>query len=72
MFRRADEMAKKQTPKAIQEKKLLMAIRLELPIADYHRLEQQARQLGLTRASYARMAVLQRVRADEVKASNGH
>ncbi len=60
-------MARKRAPKvpAIQEEKAQMAVRLELPIADYRRLERQARKLGLTKASYARMAVMKTITADE-------
>jgi hypothetical protein len=61
------DMAKKRAPKmpAIQEEKSAMAVRLELPMADYQRLERQARKLGLTKASYARMKVMQGITADE-------
>jgi hypothetical protein len=44
-----------------------MAVRLELPMEDYKRLERQARKLGLTKASYARMKVMQGIAADEGK-----
>jgi hypothetical protein len=50
---------------AADEKKTQMAVRLELPLADYKRLDHQAKALGLTKASYARMAVMERLRADE-------
>jgi hypothetical protein len=42
-----------------------MAVRLELPIGDYRRLERQARKLGLTKASYARMIVMKGIAANE-------
>ena len=60
-------MVRKRAPKvpAIQEPKAQMAVRLELPIEDYRRLEHQARKLGLTKASYARMAVMKTITADE-------
>ena len=60
-------MARKRAPKvpAIQEEKATMAVRLELPTEDYRRLEKQARKLGLTKASYARMKVMQGIAADE-------
>jgi hypothetical protein len=53
-------MAKKGAKKVIatHEEKTSMAVRLELPIADYQRLETHARRLGLNRASFARMAIL--------------
>jgi hypothetical protein len=45
-------MVRKRAPKvpAIQEPKAQMAVRLELPIEDYRRLERQARKLGLTKS----------------------
>jgi hypothetical protein len=60
----------KRTPKveAIPEDRSAMAVRLELPMEDYLRLEKQARKLGLTKASYARMKVMQGILADEGKA----
>jgi hypothetical protein len=62
-------MAKKRTPKmqTTQDEKTQMAVRLELPIGDYQRLERQAKALGLTKASYARMAVMKSLKADEEK-----
>lgn len=59
-------MPRKRVPKmpAIEER-TQMAVRLELPMADYKRLEKRARELGLTKASYARMAVMERIKADE-------
>jgi hypothetical protein len=62
-----EAMVRKRAPKvpAIQEPKAQMAVRLELPIEDYRRLEHQARKLGLTKASYARMAVMKTITADE-------
>jgi hypothetical protein len=50
---------------AIQEKKARMAVRPELPLADDRRLERQAPTLGLTKASYAWMAVMKTASADE-------
>ena len=44
---------------------LVKGVRLDLSEADHVRLEQRSRQLGLTMASYARMAVLERLKADE-------
>jgi hypothetical protein len=62
-------MAAKRVSKvqATQQEKTQMAVRLELPIGDYQRLERHARALGLTKASYARMAVMERLKADEEK-----
>ena len=63
-------MVRKRAPKvpAIQEPNARMAVRLELPIEDYRRLEHQARKLVLTNASYARMAVMKTITADEESA----
>jgi hypothetical protein len=66
-------MAKKGAPKvpAIAEK-TAKAVRLELPLIDYQRLERQARKLGLNRASFARMAVLRVMQeADEEERRKG-
>jgi hypothetical protein len=59
--------ASKRAPEvaAILEEKAQTAVRLELPIADYRRLERQARMLEFTKASYARMAVMKTVSTDE-------
>jgi hypothetical protein len=53
-------MAKRGAKKVIatREVKTAKAVRLELPLSDYQRLEWHARKLGLNRASFARMAVL--------------
>jgi T5orf172 domain len=40
-------------------------VRLDLAEADHNRLENQARKLGLSKSSYARMAVLERIKIDE-------
>jgi hypothetical protein len=61
-------MAKKGAKNVIatRDEKAAKAVRLELPIADYQRLERHARKLGLNRASFARMAVLKAIgEADE-------
>ena len=66
-------MARRRAPEVqaspAQQEKAQMAVRLELPMEDYRRLERQARKLGLTRASYARMKVMQGIAADEGKGS---
>jgi hypothetical protein len=41
------------------------AVRLDLTPTDHARLERCARDRGLNRASYARQAVLERIKADE-------
>ena len=41
------------------------AVRLDLKPEDFERLEKQAEKRGLNKASYARMAVLERIEADE-------
>jgi hypothetical protein len=52
---------------AVQEVRLLKGVRLDLSPADHERLERYARARGLTMASYARMAVLELLKADERK-----
>jgi hypothetical protein len=64
-------MAKKTTKdskpmNAVQERRrLVKGIRLDLLPTDHKRLERAATERGLTMASYARMAVLERLKADE-------
>lgn len=60
-------MAKKRAKKvnATQEERAVKPVRLDLNEADHERLERCARQLGLNKSSYARMAVLERIKADE-------
>ncbi len=41
------------------------AVRLDLKPEDFERLEKQASKRGLNKASYARMAVLERLASDE-------
>jgi hypothetical protein len=43
-------------------------VRLDLTLPDHQRLAAQARKRGLSNASYARQAVLERIEADELKA----
>jgi uncharacterized protein YbaP (TraB family) len=64
-------MAKKATTKgdkmvtATQEERTVKGVRLDLSPEDHKRLERTAKQLGLTMASYARMALFERLKADE-------
>jgi hypothetical protein len=44
---------------------LVKGVRLDLSEGDHECLERCSRELGLTMASYARMAVLERLKADE-------
>ncbi len=55
----------KQMDAVIQEQRLVKGVRLDLSPADHKRLERRARERGLTMASYARMAVLDRLRQEE-------
>jgi hypothetical protein len=52
-------------PTAAQAVKTVRPVRLDLTESDHERLERAAREKGLNKASYARMAVLDRLRADE-------
>jgi hypothetical protein len=62
-------MAKKRAAKveAVKVERNGKPVRLDLPDPDFERLERVAKKMGLTKASYARMAVLERMRADESK-----
>jgi len=48
-----------------QEGKPGRSVRLDLTATDHRRLESCARERGLSNASYSRMAVLERIKADE-------
>jgi hypothetical protein len=61
-------MAKKKRAakvEATKEERATRPVRLDLSPTDHERLERCARRLGLSKSSYARMAVLERIRADE-------
>jgi hypothetical protein len=63
-------MAKKvakggKTMNAVQEERLVKGVRLDLSPADHKRLEKTSKERGLTMASYARMALFERLKADE-------
>jgi hypothetical protein len=63
-------MAKKQAGKkkvitTTKEEKSAKPVRLDLSPVDYERLETRARERGLTKSSYARQAVLEKIKADE-------
>jgi hypothetical protein len=64
-------MTPEKTTEPAAERKA-KGVRLDLSPADHVRLEQCARELGLTRASYARMAVLKRLKADEERRAGTH
>jgi hypothetical protein len=48
-----------------QAEKTARPVRLDLSESDHQRLERLARERGLNKASYARQAVLERMKADE-------
>lgn len=60
-------MAKKKDPKvqATADDRMTKPVRLDLSEADFERLEKCAKEKGLTKASYARMAVLKEIKIDE-------
>jgi hypothetical protein len=55
---------KKKTP-APSKDRLVQGVRLDLAPTDHDRLKSAARRRGLTMASYARMAVLERLETDQ-------
>ena len=61
-------MAKKATKKMTDEK-VTKPVRLDLTIEDHERLGQQADRYGLSKAAYARMALFERMEADERRAA---
>jgi hypothetical protein len=56
-------MAKKKvkTVNATQDLSQTKAVRLDLTAADHARLERQAKKRGLTKASYSRMLILEKL-----------
>jgi predicted DNA-binding protein len=50
---------------AIQDEKMVKAVRLDLTPADHERLNRQAKKRGLTMASYARMVILANLDEEE-------
>jgi hypothetical protein len=50
---------------AVQERRDVKAVRLELAPGDYERLERCAKRRGLNKASFSRMAVLALIERDE-------
>ena len=55
----------KTTMNAVQEKRAVKGVRLDLSPTDHRRLEKASKECGLTMASYARMALFERLKADE-------
>ena len=62
-------MARKRVSKvqAVQDDRVTKPIRLDMSTTDYQRLERCAKERGLTKASYARQAVLTQIRRDETE-----
>lgn len=62
-------MAKKKVAKVnvVKDAKQTWAVRLEFDAADHERLEHVARSLRLSKAAFARMAVVDRIRAEEAR-----
>jgi hypothetical protein len=63
----AKKTAKDKTMPMVEEPKLVKGVRLDLSPADHKRLLKAAREKGLTMSSYARMALFDRLKADEGK-----
>jgi hypothetical protein len=60
----------KATPMdATQERRAVKGVRLDLSPADHRRLAKLAKERGLTMASYARMALFERMKDDEGRGS---
>lgn len=61
-------MAKKRAVKkmdAVSAEKATRPVRLDLTVADHERLERCARRYGLSKSSYVRMALFERMESDE-------
>jgi hypothetical protein len=61
----AKKTAKDNTMPVVEEAKLVKGVRLDLSPADHKRLARAAKEKGLTMSSYARMALFDRLKADE-------
>jgi hypothetical protein len=62
--------AKKVEATAAPRRRTGKAVRLDLSTKDHDRLERAAEDRGLTKASYARMAVLALIKQDEEGGTN--
>ncbi len=65
-------MAKKtvrsgKPPSAAKDVRLVKGVRLDLSPGDDERLERVARERGITMSSYARMKLLESIKADEAR-----
>jgi hypothetical protein len=63
MAKRTAGKATKSAP--AKDERLVKGVRLDLAPGDHQRLERVARERGLTMASYARMVLLERLKADD-------
>jgi hypothetical protein len=61
----ARKRAKKMPPTEVERE--VKRVRLDLQPADYERLERAAKSKGLNKASFARMAVLELIKAVEAQ-----
>ena len=61
----AKKTGKAEPMNATQEKKAVKGVRLDLSPADHKRLAKLARERGLTMASYARLALFERMKEHE-------
>jgi hypothetical protein len=61
----ARKRAKKMSPTVVEHE--VKRVRLDLPPADYERLQRAAKSKGLNKASFARMAVLELIKAVEAE-----
>lgn len=60
---------KKAAPKvnAVAEDRETKPVRLDLSLADHQRIERSAKRFGLSKSAYVRMALFERLEADESK-----
>lgn len=64
-------MAKKKATKmqAVETKQETWAVRLQLDAADHEELERVAKFLRLSKAGFARMAIIERIRVERARMS---
>lgn len=61
----AKKTARGESMNAVQEKKTVKGVRLDLSPADHKRLARLAKEKGLNMSAYARMALFERMKDDE-------
>jgi hypothetical protein len=64
-------MARKREPKmpAVKQKKALVPMRFMISVEVDRKLERRTDELGLSKSSYAKMIIIERIKADDERGS---